>query len=206
VRLGLGIGDWRLGIGDWRRGKGEGGWGLGIGDWGLELKFLIHRIMRKAFLISVLIFSFLHSGAQMQMEDRMNLQNLLAERAKNFSEYTSSIQKRSGIFGNKTKSDIKKSNEVLLAIVTLDNDIMDALNRALSYKTFEKTTDNYSSRDCELQLKNSMQVTDTLMKQLALVEKKMKQRNNSASLYTVLFYLVLATSIIMFIMLKRKKA
>jgi hypothetical protein len=186
----------------------NGNWGLGIGDWGLELKFLIHRIMRKAFLISVLMFSFLHTGAQaqMQMEDRMNLQNLLAERAKNFSAYTSSIQKRSGIFGNKTKTDIQKSNEVLLAIVTLDNDIMDALNRALSYKTFEKTTDNYSSLDCEMKLKQSMQVTDTLMKQLTVVENKIRQRNNSASLYSVLFYTALAACFVMFIMIKRKKA
>jgi len=134
----------------------------------------------------------------------MELQNLLAERAKNFSEYTTSIQKRSGIFGNKTKSDIQKSNEVLLAIVTLDNDIMDALNRALSYKTFEKATENYSSRDCEVQLKQSMQVTDTLMKQLTIVEKKIKQRDNSTFTYKVLFYLALAGCGILFVLLRRK--
>jgi hypothetical protein len=164
--------------------------------------------MKKILVALVLIFSFLHTGAQaqMQMEDRMNLQNLLAERAKNFSAYTSSIQKRSGIFGNKTKTDIQKSNEVLLAIVTLDNDIMDALNRALSYKTFEKTTDNYSSRDCEMKLKQSMQVTDTLMKQLTLVEKKIRQGNNSASVYSMLFYIALAGCFVMFIMMKRRKS
>src|SRR5262245_48812691 len=116
--------------------------------------------------IFIFLFVSFNALAQIPMQERLTLQNLLAERAKNFSEYTTSIQKRSGIFGNKTKSDIQKSNEVLLAIVTLDNDIMDALNRALSYKTFEKTTDNYSSRDCEMKLKQSMQVTDTLMKQL----------------------------------------
>ena len=140
------------------------------------------------------------------MQERMNLQNLLAERAKNFSAYTSSIQKRSGIFGNKTKTDIQKSNEVLLAIVTLDNDIMDALNRALSYKTFEKTTDNYSSRDCEMRLKQSMQVTDTLMKQLTAVEKKIRKQNSSASIYSVLFYIALSGCLAMFIMLRRKRA
>ena len=95
---------------------------------------------------------------------------------------------------------------MLLAIVTLDNDIMDALNRALSYKTFEKTTDNYSSRDCEMQLKQSMQVTDTLMKQLTLVEKKIRQRNNSASLYKMFFYVALAGCVVLFILLKRRKA
>ena len=163
--------------------------------------------MKNVLLITALILSFLHTGAQeIQMQDRMALQNLLAERAKNFSAYTNSIQKRSGIFGNKTKADIQKSNEVLLAIVTLDNDIMDALNRALSYKTFEKTTDNYSSRDCEQRLQQSMHVTDTLLKQLTLVEKKIKKGNNSASLYKALFYLALATSIILFVLLKRKKS
>src|SRR5215203_552016 len=146
--------------------------------------------MKNVLLVTALILLFLYSGAQqIQMQDRMALQNLLAERAKNFSAYTNSIQKRSGIFGNKTKSDIQKSNEVLLAIVTLDNDIMDALNRALSYKTFEKTTDNYSNRDCEQRLQQSMNVTDTLMKQLTLVEKKIKQENSTASLYKALFYL-----------------
>lgn len=140
------------------------------------------------------------------MQDRMELQGLLAERAKNFSAYTSSIQKRSGIFGNKTKSDIQRSNEVLLAIVTLDNNIMDALNRALSYKSFEKATDNYSKSDCEMRLKQSMQVTDTLMKQLTLVEKKIKHDNSSASFYKVLFYLALAAASILFVKLRRKSA
>ena len=138
------------------------------------------------------------------MEDRMNLQNLLAERAKNFSEYTTSIQKRSGIFGNKTKTDLAKSNEILIAIVTLDNDIMDALNRSLSYKTFEKATDNYSSMECETKLKQSMQVTDTLMKQLDVLEKKINEGDSSATVYKVLFYLALAGCIALLVILKRK--
>jgi len=164
--------------------------------------------MKNFLIVFIIIVSISSSSikAQMPMQERMNLEKLLAERAKNFSAYTSSIQHRSGIFGNKTKSDIQKSNEVLLAIVTLDNDIMDALNRALSYKTFEKTTDNYSNRDCEMQLKHSMQVTDTLMKQLDIVEQKIRHQNNSASLYQVLFYVTLAGCFIMIILLKRKKA
>jgi len=142
---------------------------------------------------AILLLSIFYSGAfaQVQMQDRMNLQNLLAERAKNFSAYTTSIQKHSGIFGNKTKSDLHKSNEVLISIVTLDNDIMDALNRSLSYKTFEKTTDNYSSRDCEMKLRQSMQVTDTLTKQLSVLESKMKHPDRSALIYKTLFYLSL---------------
>ncbi|MCX6273888.1 MAG: hypothetical protein NTV09_01605 [Bacteroidetes bacterium] len=157
---------------------------------------------------AILLFCFFLTPVfgQMQMEDRMNLQNLLTERAKNFSVYTSSIQKRSGIFGNKTKRDIEKSKEVLIDIVTLDNNIMDALNRALSYKTFEKTADDYSARDCELKLKKSMEVTDTLMKQIAVLERKVEHPGSSASVYKVLFYLLLACSAFLFWKMKRLKA
>lgn len=145
------------------------------------------------------------ASGQTPVQDRMNLQNLLEERAKNFSAYTSSIQKRSGIFRNKTKRDIEKSNEVLLAIVTLDNDIMDALHRSLSYKTFERATDNYSSRDCEMKLQQSMQVTDTLMKQLTALETGIRKRGDSAALYKTLFYLMLAVSAVLAVLLRRKK-
>ena len=162
--------------------------------------------MKKLQLTCILIcISIMSVFAQTQMEDRMNLQNLLAERAKNFSRYTSSIQKRSGIFGNKTKHDLAESNEVLIAIVTLDNDIMDALNRSLSYKTFEKTTDNYSSRDCEMKLKQSMQVTDTLMKQLTLLENKMKHPDSSGLMYKTFFYILLALFIIMWSRMRKRK-
>lgn len=141
----------------------------------------------KATLSLIFLLLFINSAfSQMQVQDRLNLQNLLAERAKNFSEYTSSIQKRSGIFGNKTKKDLEKSNEILIGIVTLDNSITDALNRALQYKTFEKTSDNYDVMDCQLKLKQSMEVTDTLLKQMALLERKVKDTGSPAAVYKVL--------------------
>lgn len=162
--------------------------------------------MRKFCLIWLLMVTVLPSFSQMESQDRMNLQNLLAERAKNFSAYTSNIQKRSGIFGNRTKGDIQKTNEILIDIVTLDNDIMDALHRALSYKTFEKATDNYSSRDCEMKLKQSMLVTDTLMKQLAMMEKKTKRQGSSDTIYKILFFLSAITCVILAFRLRQKTA
>jgi Tfp pilus assembly protein PilX len=161
--------------------------------------------MRKIHAMILLTLLALPAFSQIQMQQRINLQNLLAERAKNFSEYTSSIQKRSGIFGNKTRHDLAKSNEVLIQIVTLDNNIMDALNRALDYKTFQKTTDNFNSRDCELRLKQSMLVTDTLTKQLSILEKKIKSSGSSASGYKFLFYIFSALSTALLIIIMRKK-
>ena len=142
----------------------------------------------------ILLHAFLcfPAFAQSQMQEREQLQNLLARRADRFSAYTVSIQQRSGIFGNKTKRDLEKSNEVLMAIVTLDNDLMDALKKSLDYKTFERTEENFNVRDCEAKLKQSMQVTDTLMKQLTLMERKIKSQDAPGSVYAWLFYLLLA--------------
>ncbi len=163
--------------------------------------------MKKAHVIFLLFCVFiLPAFARTQVENRMNLQNLLAERAKNFSVYASSIQKRSGIFGNKSKNDLEKSNEVLIDIVTLDNEIMDALNESLNYKTFERTTDNYSARDCEMKLQQSMMVTDTLMKQINLLESKIKNPGASSSVYKILFYLVLAVSAVLVWKMKRPRS
>ncbi len=138
-----------------------------------------------------------------QMQERVELQNLLAERAKKFGAYTSTIQKRSGIFGNKTKNDIQKSNEVLISIVTLDNDIMDVLNRSLNYKVFEKTAGDYSSRDCELKLKQSMEVTDTLLKQLAVAEEKLQKPGPTTSFYKPLFFLLLIICVVLVWQMRR---
>jgi hypothetical protein len=162
--------------------------------------------MKKTFLIFLSFFLFFTAFAQTETEDRMNLQNLLAERAKNFSAYTTAIHAHSGIFGNKTKGDILKSNAILTSIVMLDNDIMDALHRSLSYKTFEKATDNYSSRECEMKLTQSMQVTDTLMKQLTALEDRMKKSNSPGTVYKILFFLSLAVCLVLGIKLKQKSA
>ncbi len=153
--------------------------------------------MKKTHSVIVLLFLAQTAFAQTQMQDRMNLETLLTARAKNFSAYTTSIQQHSGIFGNKTKRDLEKSNEVLIRIVTLDNNIMDELKRTLDYKTFEKTTGSYNSHDCELRLEQSMHVTDTLSKQLNILEKKIKSSDAAAYKYSSLFYLFVAISMIL---------
>jgi len=114
------------------------------------------------------------------MQDRQDMQRLLAERSARFNVYTESLKKRSGIFGNKTKHDMEKSNEVLIEIVNTDNKIIDALNRILSYKTFEKTNTSYQSEQSKEKVQQMMQMTDTLTKELYALEaenKKLHSRN-----------------------------
>ena len=69
---------------------------------------------------------------------RKKINQLLDERSSRFGQYESSLGKRSGIFGLKTKKDMQFSNDILRQIVLTDNDIFSELKILLDYKDFEK--------------------------------------------------------------------
>jgi hypothetical protein len=127
------------------------------------------------WLVIIFVFLSLTSTADNFLQDRQDLQRLLAERAARFNVYTESLKKRSGFFGNKTKHDMEKSNEVLMQIVNTDNKIIDVLNRFLNYKTFEKTNISYDAEKSKEKVQQMMQLTDTLTKELNRLESENKQ-------------------------------
>jgi hypothetical protein len=69
---------------------------------------------------------------------RKKINQLLDERSSRFGQYESSLGKRSGIFGLKTKKDMQFSNGILRQIVLTDNDIFSELKILLDFKDFEK--------------------------------------------------------------------
>lgn len=69
---------------------------------------------------------------------RKKINQLLDQRSSRFGQYESSLGKRSGIFGLKTKKDMQFSNDILRQIVLTDNDIFEELKILLDYKDFEK--------------------------------------------------------------------
>lgn len=69
---------------------------------------------------------------------RKKINRLLDERSSKFGQYESSLGKKSGIFGLKTKKDMQFSNDILRQIAMTDNDIFSELKILLDYKDFEK--------------------------------------------------------------------
>ena len=88
------------------------------------------------------------------------------------------------------------SNEVLIEIVTTDNKLIDAMNRILSYRTFEKTNINYEAAKSKEKLQQSMSVTDTLTKQLDKLQSENKQLHSKNIKLKGLVYLFLAGLIV----------
>src|SRR5262245_16299247 len=91
-------------------------------------KFFMRMV--SLLIASLFIFQFLKS--QDSLSSISELQILLKQRKDHFQEYAAAADKRSGIFGTKTKKDLEQSREILLGIVTLDNRIMERLNSVIA--------------------------------------------------------------------------
>ena len=94
------------------------------------------------------------------------LYDLLQQRKQKFSRYLSSLDEKSGLFGSRTKKDIRNSMDVLKDIVETDNRIIGVLNRAVDFKIFEKTKMNYDLLDRDQKLQRLTDETAALRNQL----------------------------------------
>jgi len=93
------------------------------------------------FLLSCVSFSFAHetSDTTGYENQRQKVNKLLTERSQRFGQFNESLQKRTGIFGLKTKKDMQSSIDILKQIVLTDNDIFQETKALLDYKDFEKS-------------------------------------------------------------------
>ena len=130
----------------------------------MVLKFCLLSILATAF-------SSLFAAGSVDTSNvyRQQLQQLLMQRDQKFSSYSQSLQERSGIFGNKTKKDILRSNEVLIDLVKTDNNIIEVLNRVVDFRNYEKVSMTYNNLENQQHLDNLLQATDTLSKQVKVL-------------------------------------
>lgn len=162
--------------------------------------------MNKTTLFSILFYlTTLQLSAQDRTAGRQELQNLLNERKEKFDAYTNSLEKRSGIFGGKSKADVQRSNEVLIDIVKTDNKIISTLNRVSDFRTFEKVNMNYDLIKCNEQLSNLRNAVDTLNKQLIVLTAANASLKNKSGGFQWLIYGLLSAIAVLVILLYRKR-
>lgn len=136
------------------------------------------------------------SSSQNPDSIRSELTGLMKKRAELFQEYSESLSKKSGLFGNRTKNDLRQSHDQLKAIVEQDNKIMAVLQRTVQYKTFEKTTMNYDVNEFAERIRNLNIINDTLQKQLQVLQTEIKEvkkekRNRGYAMAGLLAVLIL---------------
>ena len=139
---------------------------------------------------------------------RQELISLINERKQLFDAYSESLDRKSGFFGNKTKKDLKNSQEMLIEIVAIDNRIMNALNRTLDFRNYEKQTMKYDVSEYEDRIRNLKILNDTLFSKNAFYERELKSLESSLrkhKLYNFLFLmLMIFLGIRLFIRISKK--
>jgi cupin superfamily acireductone dioxygenase involved in methionine salvage len=115
-------------------------------------------------LLTVLIFAGLSAFVSAE-NNRTEMAELLKERKALFDEYSASLTKKSGFFGNKTKNDLRESQAQLKKIVATDNKIIGVLNRTVDYKNFEKLSMTYDVSSYANRIENLTSLNESLMKQ-----------------------------------------
>ena len=159
-------------------------------------------------LFTVLFFLALFSlrvSAQSTTTDREQLLKLLEERRAKFDAYAASIEKHSGIFGNKTKKDMQHSNDVLTAIVETDNRIISVLNRTVDFKNYEKISLNYDAQAHTDRVNNLLQSVDTLQKQVEASNRSKTNLDKRIQHFKFIIFLLATFALGLFILLIRKK-
>lgn len=162
------------------------------------IKFLFLLLIVCALSIPIL--------AQSTTADRKELMNLLEQRKLKFDAYATSIQKHSGIFGNKTKKDMQQSNNVLTQIVETDNRIISVLNRTVDFRDFEKVNLNYDVQAHTDRVHALLHSVDTLQKQVQLLNSNKTYLSNKSERLQLELYAIITISICLFyFVLKQKK-
>jgi hypothetical protein len=147
--------------------------------------------MRK-FLLIVFLFSLNLTKAENIDPEKAEFIELVKERGKIFDTYSASLEKKSGFFGNRTKNDIRESQDLLMEVVRQDNKIMNMLNRRLGFRNFEKKSMADDFVAMQQKLINLNVVNDTLSKKLTESEEQTKIYRAKLNRQSVYLFLMIA--------------
>lgn len=149
---------------------------------------------------------FAQSDTSAYEVQRNMINQLLGERSGRFGQYESSLGKRTGIFGLKTKKDMQFSNDILRQIVLTDNDIFSELKILLDYKDLEKKQVETRAVTVESRI-DRFQATITRLQQenekLRAESEKKEVSKERISVFQVILFIALLISLFYIYRLKK---
>lgn len=125
---------------------------------------------------------------------RKELFQLLENRKEVFENYNTSLKKKSGFFGNRTKNDMRQSHSTLQDIIEMDNKIMNSLNRVIDTKNYEKTSMTFDAGSNQDRIANLTKVNDAMLTQNEILTLEKKQLNTQIlkmKFYFIVLFLII---------------
>ncbi|SDD33845.1 hypothetical protein SAMN05216464_101458 [Mucilaginibacter pineti] len=169
-------------------------------------------------LVLLCVFCFLCIGdicAQSQFNadsvayqlQRKKINDMLANRKLKFGQYSQSLNEHTGIFGFQTKSDIRRSNDILMDIAKTDDNIYKELKILLEYHAFQERQIESHSKEAESINENYLK-TIRLLRQSNLKLKadlSASQQHKSTAHIIYIFIILLMLASILYLIGKKSK-
>ena len=153
------------------------------------------------------------TGAQISADSiayqlqRKKINDMLDARKLRFGQYSESLNEHTGIFGLQTKSDIRRSNDILMDIVKTDDNIYKELKILLEYRAFQQRQIQNHSKEAESINIGYMTTINKLRQQNALLkasaQKAIGRKESAQRIYIIIIVLMLAS--ILFLLNKKSK-
>lgn len=138
---------------------------------------------------------------------RQKVNDLLTQRSARFGQFDESLQRRTGIFGLKTKKDMQASIDILKQIVLTDNNIFRETKTLLDFKDFEKTQIAQQASEFDGRINGYIKTISKLQREqerLANEVDALEKTNQRYEGLVILFGLMLA-GIAVFLFINRQK-
>ena len=150
-------------------------------------------------------------------KQRNKINAMLAARKVKFSQYDSSLTKRSGIFHMQTKKDIRRSNDILMDIVGTDDEIFIELKKLFDYRTSQLKYTAYQKKQIENNAKEIekarigyMNTINSYRKQnealSAQLKKQIEDYEKRKVLSIIVFGFMLASILVLLVIKRKRKA
>ena len=144
-----------------------------------------------------------HGSADSLASRDVQISKLIQERQQLYGQYQVQLEKKSGIFGNQTKQDLKGANRILLELITTDTRIfrqMDTLvrekERNLGTKKFENVSKEYDLAKQDQRLMEQASTIAKLTRSLEDARKKNQDMQLQVSIYKFFCFLAIVVLLI----------
>lgn len=151
---------------------------------------------------------------------RTKINSMLTQRQLKFGEYDASLSQHTGIFGMQTKKDIRRSDEILMGIVQMDNAIFNETKILLKYsadqlqsRTSQLESQRFQQQNVQYQVQQSQDNTlaymgtiNELRNQNDELKQRVKQAEHEITVayrWIVIVVVLMVASILLILMKKR---
>jgi cell division protein FtsX len=170
-------------------------------------------MMKKFLLIGIILFLFTDLEAQTNAQvsadsiayqlQRKKINSMLDMRKVRFGQYSQSLSEHTGIFGFQTKSDIRRSNDILMDIVKTDDNIYKELKILLEYRAFQQRQIQNHSKEAETINQNYVNLISKLRQQNTTLKAAAQSDKTMQRIYILIIVLMIAS--ILFLISRKSK-